>query len=218
MRNIVLLLVVLSGWHLLLPKQRMESIQVENTDSLFFSNILHDQSNNSYFLSLNIQAPDYEGRVVVENFLLYRFFALTQNMSWKEYRNYMIGLLLRRDTLKTDIPIDEVSESGTTRKWAFRKVQPDTEVIAYARQGQAAFIDHFFIKVGDTGTTGVLKEESYAGLNNEERVNRFFSIVSQLFEWRIYSSHQGVSGNLLYSMEEPPEQIRKQWLQEEQSK
>lgn len=220
MKGFVLLLVALLGWNALLLKQQGMHIPRDNAnkDSLFFINILHDQSNNSYLLSLNIQAPDYEGCIVIENFLLYRFIALTQNMNWKEYQNYMLELLLRGDTLRTNIPINEVSASGTTKQWAFRIVQPDKEVAAYTQQGKEAFINHFFIKINDAGTAGVLKEESYDDLNDEARINRFFSIASQLFKWRIYSSQRGVSGNLLYSTEGPPEQIRKQWLQEEQSK
>jgi hypothetical protein len=165
----------------------------DSPDSLFLDVILHDRRNNSFYLAININNPDYNGRAIIENVDLYYFLSRTQGIDFPEYTKTMKEILLRNDTLQLD---QQSWESLGKRK--FQRVQDYEEVQSYTQQGVHSFLEHFF------DADNLLK----SNIPNEMKP----AIINQLFLWNIYISHQGVTGYLRYSQQAPPEEIYQRWL------
>jgi hypothetical protein len=177
-------------------------------DSLFVEALLRDKKDNSYYIAVNIKAQDYEGRVVIENLMMYRFLHLTQNMDWQQYTQLMRDILLSNDTLKTVLAINEIDESGNFKKWSFYRVETDEEVQRYALLGKDEFLNHFFQK---SELIGELKDDIYGNKNDKERFYLVKAIINQLFEWNIYTCRQGYTGNLIYLTDKRAAQVQQQW-------
>lgn len=184
-------------------------------DSLFFATILQSKRDNSYYLAFNIKATDYQGRVVIENLMMYRFLLLTQNMGWSRYEQFMRNILLNDDTLVIEGAIDERSKDGRTKKWAFQKVKPIEEVQRQALLGEEEFINYFFIQ---EELIGVIKDSIYLDRDNENCYYLNNAIINQLFEWRIYTCRQGYTGNLIYLTAKRADQVQQQWINHDTNK
>jgi hypothetical protein len=159
----------------------------------FYYELIYNEKTLSSLVSINIQSPTFEGKVVTTRANFQGFLLKTQNMEWSESQKYLYNLLVNGDTLKTNSNIDS-SNGHYIRFWPFRKVSANQHVQEYIEKGQEEFLKHFFKQESDS--TGAYKDmEDHKDIDYEYLST---SITDQLFKWKIFVFKEGYSGRLRY--------------------
>jgi hypothetical protein len=140
----------------------------------FFDKVLTNFDSSSYYISLNIKSPYYNGRALIENDDLYNFLNKTEGLSKTRYHKKMKRILLHNRYLR----VDEKDIS----KWKFIKVKQVDSVIYAANKGVNSFIAQYF--------DGVVMDP---GLTYDE----IYAVIAQLFYWGIPLRVDPVSKQIL---------------------
>jgi hypothetical protein len=140
----------------------------------FASYVLNDFDRYSAFLAVDVISDEYSGPVIIQNGDLYYFLNQTSGFNKAKYKASMTKLLLTKAKLRI----------GKTplSKWGFLKVSKSDGVLGAGKNGAGSFVSHYF-------TNGVLND----GIADEDRN----AIISTLFEWRIPSRIDDLTGYLV---------------------
>jgi len=163
-------------------------------DSLYYDLILKNLSPNSYFIVLNIDSPNYSGKVIIANGYLFNFLKETRKYSIPQYRNFMKDLLIKSDTLKTS-SICFKKDELVSYEWGFYSFKEDSLVNYYASKGKKEFLNHYF-SIGKK--FGRIKKDIYnSATDKSEKTNIECAIINQLFKWEIPVKTDCFDGDLV---------------------
>lgn len=140
----------------------------------FIKKVISDFDRYSFFVSIEVESPEYRGRAIIENNDLYRYYNQTQNIDKKKYQDVIYKILRAKLTLNIK------NEDFT--QFNFFIVPNDTTVIANAQKGVDDFIKTYFEE-------RVLRDE----LADNER----YAIISQLYNFNIASKIDCETGYLV---------------------
>lgn len=152
-------------------------------DSIYFNNILNDKSiYQQYYVSINIIAPDYTGRIVL-GAVAYK--ALVRKVlkvsSMDRPYTFALQLLLNDDTLRTDIPTSMFYQIPCY------KVKTIPIVEEYIAKGEEAFLFYFFESPYHDDMAFIKRREVLLKqYSNIEWIEFQSSIIQQLCQWRYY--------------------------------
>ena len=151
-----------------------------NSGESFFDHLVSDHGPHSYYLVINFDSPDYQGKATIENHLLFHFLYRTQGrLPEAKYESFAKDLLVNKSWLKT--------KTINLQRWGFRKVTRITAVDDVAAKGKEEFLKYYF--AGKAGR--VIKE----GVSDDEKV----AIIERLFAWQIATSHDDETGLLFFT-------------------
>jgi hypothetical protein len=151
-----------------------EDIKME--DEMFIKKILFDQSRHSFYVSVDIESREYNGKVVVQIGNLYRYFYKTRGLNREESTGLLYWVLKEKLTLKVEKCDLYCIDSY------FYIVPDDTTVISNAQKGVDHFIETYFN--GQTIRKNIAWDTRHA-------------IISQLYNFRIASQNACESGYLM---------------------
>ncbi|MDR2037079.1 MAG: hypothetical protein LBQ60_04070 [Bacteroidales bacterium] len=140
----------------------------------FIKKIISDFDRYSFFVSIEVESPEYRGRVIIENDDLYHYYNQTQNIDKKKYQEIMHRMLQKELTLKI--------KNEDFNRFNFFKVLNDATIIANTQKG----VDNF-IKVYFNGR--VLKDD----ITDNER----YAIINQLYHFNVLSKIDDETGYLV---------------------
>jgi hypothetical protein len=151
--------------------------QFANVFACINSEKLHDRildsfTNHSLYVVINVESDAYNGKVIIQNRHLFLFLKEYNKLDRENYKSFMKELLSKNSELsirKTDL-----------EKWKFNKVPKDESVEVSAKKGKDFFIENYF-------RNGFLKEDANGNL---------FTIIAQLFEWKIATKIDDETGVL----------------------
>jgi hypothetical protein len=146
----------------------------KNIDSKFYDKVLNDFDTNSYFIALNIKSPYYKGRVIIENYNLYRYLNKSKGFNKEGYLSFMKRLLIHNKILKIN--------NNDFPDWKFIKVLPLERVIQIAGRGKNNFVAHYF--------NGVVLNYGITDLEKN-------AVIDQLFYWQYPSRIDRITGELI---------------------
>ena len=145
------------------------------SDSVFLDKVLNDFDSYSYFIALDVEAPNYNGKIIVENEDLYYIFQETKGVSNKEeYKAKVKEAIHNESTLSLNISDFE--------EWEIYRVLKSRTVNSVFAKGKDRFIAHYF-------DGRVLKD----GISDDERN----AIIEKLFEWEMPSKNDDETGYLV---------------------
>ena len=140
----------------------------------FIKKVISDFDRYSFFVSLEIKSPEYNGKVVIENDDLYNYYNITQDLDKKTYQE-MVYRMLQKKTMLT------INKEDLTR-FNFLIVPNDKSVIDNAQMGIEHFIETYF-------NGRVLKD------NISD--NELYMIIYQLYNFKIASKIDDETGYLV---------------------
>lgn len=179
----------LNAFILCLMLSSVASSQIDD----FYKKLLSDQraSRNSYFVVVNVKSQHFNGPVVVTSGDLYRFLKNTRRLRKEQYEKVMKELLSKNYPL--EINGAELSTDGHYIKFPrpngslFMPLNRDETVENVAAKGCEYFTRYYFTQFDD----------GYAFANAKGGSHEINAVISKLFEWRIATSIDDMSG-LLY--------------------
>src|SRR5690348_1980693 len=89
-------------------------VNCTHIDESFFNRLVNDRGPHSYFLVIEVDAPNYKGRAAIENHLLLLFLYRTQGIPQEKYQSFAMDLLVNKSALKTNVLRLE--------RWGFKKL------------------------------------------------------------------------------------------------
>lgn len=160
-----------------------------------------DECRTCYFLSLEVESAEYNGRVVIENDDLFDFVRLTRKLSWDEYKEFAHELVTNNRKLdlrsydvrvnaKTVLYIDKISEN------TFRIVPQIPEFEVIASRGCVEFVKEFFIESADATKSNnkrantdcrefiLDQNENLSTVRKLSALEESF-VIDRLFHWQI---------------------------------
>ena len=140
----------------------------------FIKKVISDFDRYSFFVSLEIKSPDYNGKVVIENDDLYNYYNITQDIDKKTYQEIAYRMLQTKTTLT-------INKEDLAR-FNFLIVPNDKSVIDNAQKGVERFIATYF-------NGRVLKD------NISD--NELYMIIYQLYNFKIASKIDDETGYLV---------------------
>lgn len=143
-------------------------------NSQFFDKVLSDFDTTSYFIALDIKAPTYKGRAIIENKDLYLFLNRTKGLDKEKYKTYMTGILSHRRSLKIN--------NKDLLNVKFKKVYNVESIIRNSNNGRDSFISYYF--------NG--KILNYVLIEREQN-----AVINQLFYWEIPAKIDKLTGYLI---------------------
>jgi uncharacterized protein YggU (UPF0235/DUF167 family) len=135
---------------------------------------LSDFDTTSYFIALDIKAPTYKGRAIIENKKLYLFLNKTKGLDKEKYKTFMTGLLSHRKSLKI--------ENKDLLDSKFLKVYNVESIIRNSDKGRDSFISYYFN--GKILNFVLTEKEQNA-------------VINQLFYWEIPAKIDKLTGYLI---------------------
>lgn len=140
----------------------------------FIKEVISNFDRYSYFVSMEVESPEYKGKVIIENKDLYNYYNQTQNIDKKKYQETMYRLLKTKSTLKI--------KKEDFKKFNFLIIYNDTAIISNTRMGVDSFIKTYF-------NGRVLKDN----ITDKERN----IIISKLYDFNIVSKIDDETGYLV---------------------
>jgi hypothetical protein len=145
-------------------------------DEMFIRKILYDGGINSFYVSVDIESREYNGKVVAEIGDLYRYFCETRGLNWEESRGLLYWVLKEKLTLRI------VNCNFNCIQSYFYIVPDDTAVTYNAQKGVDHFIETYFF--------------NGRAIRNVAWDTRI-AIINQLYNFNIASKNDCESGNLI---------------------
>ncbi|MDR2728846.1 MAG: hypothetical protein LBB56_06915 [Chitinispirillales bacterium] len=144
-------------------------------DEMFIKKIIHNNSRDGFYVSVDIESQEYNGKVVVDIGNLYWYFYKTRDLNREESKGIMYWVLKEKLTLKIAKCNFNCIQSY------FSIIHDDTAIISNAQKG----IDHFI----ETYFNGrYIKKDIALGSRN--------AIINQLYNFNIASQNDCESGYL----------------------
>jgi hypothetical protein len=145
----------------------------QSEEAVFIRDVVSDTDSHpliTYWVSIDVENPEYKGKAVIENGRLFSYFYETQDIHQDEYKKMMYWMLKKKSTLK--IKKDDFASYG------FRIVPYDTAVAVNAQKGADHFIktyvkDGFLIYRVFFTDGGVIAEDG------------LYAVISQLYDFNI---------------------------------
>lgn len=147
------------------------------SDSTFLDKVLNDFDSYSYFIALDVETPNYNGKIIVENEDLYYVFQKTKGINSKEeYKTEVKEAILKKSALPLNI--------SDFKECKIYQALKNGAVDSIVTKGKDRFIAHYF-------DGRVLKD----GISDDERN----AIIVKLFEWEIPVKIDDETGYLVIS-------------------
>jgi hypothetical protein len=135
------------GGYVFIPEEREAFIK----KILFGIGKLHD-----FWVSIDVESPEYNGKAVIETHDLQRYFSKTQNVDNTESRKIMYQILKEKSTLR-------IEKNGDFAKFDFKIVSSDKAVIAYAQERVNHIVKTNYIRI--LGIGGDKAREKYVAIS-----------------------------------------------------
>ena len=133
------------GGYVFMPEEREAFIKRITSDT----GMRHD-----FWVSIDVESPEYNGKAVIESSDLYSYFINTQNVDRTESKEIMYRILKEKSMLR-------IEKVGDFAKFRFRIVSSDAAVIAYAQKRV-----NYIVKTNYIETLGINKtREAYAAIS-----------------------------------------------------
>ncbi|MDR2970443.1 MAG: hypothetical protein LBU83_00735 [Bacteroidales bacterium] len=145
-------------------------------DEMFIKKILFDQNRHTFYVSVDIESREYNGKVVVEIGDLYWYFYKTRGLNREESRGLLYWILKEKLTLRI------VNCNFNCIQSYFSIVPDDTAVTYNAQKGIDHFIETYFFN------GRAMRDVAW-----DTRI----AIINQLYNFNIASKNDCESGNLI---------------------